>query len=316
MESFWKNKCVFVTGGSGFIGTHLVKRLLKLGAIVKVVDTKMPEISHKNLSFRRVDLTKGTIDLGNYDFCFHLAAKIGGVAYFHRHPASSIRNNALMTLNLWEAARRFDVKMVYVSSSMVFERSDTFPYKEEDLTSIPFPKTGYGFSKLMGEMVCKTYNEQYGVPYAIVRPFNCYGMGELPTDEPGIAHVIPDFIKKILSGQYPLEIIGDGNQTRCFTWVEDVANGMLLAAEHGEDDDFNIGSENEVKIIDLARMLWNLCGRKEEFEAKFLPGYKYDVRRRVPDSSKIKKLGWKETVTLEEGLKKVVEWFQTVEKKG
>ena len=309
--SFWKDRHVLVTGGSGFIGTHLVKRLLELGAVVKVIDIEPPQVEHERLFFYGMDLTRGISDLWNCELCFHLAARIGGVAYFHRYPATSLRDNTRMTLNLWEAARKYDAKMIYVSSSMVFERSDVFPYREEDLTRIPFPKTGYGFSKLVGEMVCRTYNEEYGVPYVIVRPFNCYGIGEMPADEPGVAHVIPDFIKKIMSGQYPMEIIGDGNQTRCFTWVEDVVNGMLLAAERAENDDFNIGSEREVKIIDLARMLWELCGRKEEFKAKFLPGYKYDVKRRVPDSSKIKKLGWRETVTLEEGLKKVVDWFKT-----
>ena len=229
--SFWKDRHVLVTGGSGFIGTHLVKRLLELGAVVKVIDIEPPQVEHERLFFYGMDLTRGISDLWNCELCFHLAARIGGVAYFHRYPASTLRDNTRMTLNLWEAARKCDAKMIYVSSSMVFERSDVFPYREEDLTRIPFPKTGYGFSKLMGEMVCRTYNEEYGVPYVIVRPFNCYGIGEMPADEPGVAHVIPDFIKKIMSGQYPMEIIGDGNQTRCFTWVEDVVSGMLLAAE-------------------------------------------------------------------------------------
>jgi len=321
--NFWRGKKVLVTGGAGFLGSHLVEKLLELRAIVIVVDnlskgsTKNIEkyFSSPNFKFLNKDITtrdsvKGL--LKDIDVCFHLAARIGGIGYFHRYPATILRDNTLMTINLWDEAvnANTDIKMVYISSSMVYERTNIFPTPESALERIPPPLTSYGFSKLVGEYIAKAYYEEFGIPYIIVRPFNIYGPGEEPGDYVGYAHVIPDLIKKILSGQYPLEILGTGDQTRCFTYVTDAVEGILLVTEQAVNDDFNVGSDEEVKIKDLARLLWRICGRKESFKIKCLPSFKYDVKRRVPDVTKVKKLGWSPKVKLEEGLKKVVEWYR------
>jgi len=177
----------------------------------------------------------------------------------------------------------------------------------------PPPLTGYGFSKVIGEYICKKYFEEFSIPYVIGRPFNVYGEGEVPEKEPGYSHVIPDMIEKILSGQYPLEILGDGSQTRSFTHVKDVASAFIFLAEHGENDHFNIGTGREINIIKLAEMLWEFCGKKEPIKFRYLPPVKYDVKRRVPDISKIKKLGWKPEISLEDGLKNMVKYFRKIE---
>lgn len=126
----------------------------------------------------------------------------------------------------------------------------------------------------------------------------------------GYAHVIPDLVRKTLSGQYPLEILGDGNQVRSYTYVDDVADGIIFAAANAENDDFNIGNGVETKVAELAEMIWTLCGRKEPLKLKHLPAFKYDVRKRVPDISKIRKLGWEPKLSLEQGLKITIEWLR------
>ena len=214
-----------------------------------------------------------------------------------------------MTLNLWDAARDSKTKMVYVSSSMVFESSTVFPSKEEYIKTSPPPFSSYGFSKLVGEYICKAYNEEFGVPYLIVRPFNAYGPGEVP-EEVGYAHVIPDIIKKIMSGQYPLEILGSGEQIRCYTYVTDLAKGIALAAENSVNDDFNVGSDKETTVKELAEILWKLCEKKDKIEFKSVHPFRDDVKRRVPDISKLKALGWKPEVSLEEGLKLTLDWIK------
>jgi nucleoside-diphosphate-sugar epimerase len=203
--------------------------------------------------------------------------------------------------------------MVYVSSSMVFESTDRFPSREVDLPKIPPPVSAYGFSKLSGEWYCRAFCEEYGLKYSICRPFNAYGVNEFPGEEVGYAHVIPDLIKKVLADQYPLELLGDGQQTRCFTHVKDLANGIItvLSAKEAENEDFNVGTDRETKMIDLARMIWRLSGQKKEFKVRCVPGYKHDIKRRVPDVSKMRRLlGWEAKIPLEEGLPEIIDWLR------
>lgn len=319
-HNFWEDKRVLVTGGAGFLGSYIVKKLLELKAKVIVVDDlskgsiKTLELSNPNLKFVNIDLTirdavKGL--LNDIDIVFHSAARVGGVGYLHKYPATILRDNLLMTINLWDEAIKAHVdKIIYFSSSMVYERTNIFPTPEDALMKTPPPITSYGFSKLAGEYIVKAYYEEYGIPYVIVRPFNVYGPGEVAGDYVGYARVIPDLIKKILDGQYPLEILGSGEQTRCFTYIEDAIDGILLVAERAKNDDFNVGTDEEIKIIDLAKLLWVICGRKEPFKVKHLPSLEYDVQRRVADITKIKRLGWRPKVKLEEGLLETCKWYR------
>jgi nucleoside-diphosphate-sugar epimerase len=315
----WKNKRILVTGGAGFIGSRVAVKLVERGASVRVVDdlskgeaANLAEVL-SGIEFIQDDLLDRETArqcLKGVDVCFHFAAKIGGIGFFHRYPATSIRDNTLMNLNLWDAAKEAGPKMVCVSSSMVFERTSVFPTPEIAVESSPPPLTGYGFSKLVAEYISRTYYEEFSVPYVIVRPFNAYGPGEMPGDYVGLAHVIPDLINKVLSGQYPLEILGSGKQLRSYTYVDDVAEGIIFVAERVEADDFNIGAGGETNVIELAKMIWNISGRKETIKFRHLPPLKYDVQRRVPDVSKVRGLGWQAKIPLEEGLRNTIQWFK------
>lgn len=312
-------KNILVTGGCGFIGSEVVKQLLKKGYKVRVADDlSKPESAIKEgYEFERVDLTDKVATekvFRGMDVCIHLAAKIGGIGYFHKYPATILSENNKLFSSVFEAAVKNKIqRVVYVSSSMVFESATRFPSKESDLLTVPPPVSAYGFSKLTGEWYCRAFNDEYNLPFTICRPFNAYGINEFPGEEVGYAHVIPDLVKKILQGQYPLEILGDGTQTRCFTHVSDVANGIVMAmeSEKAKNEDFNIGNEEEVKIIDLAKMIWDLCEVKKPFVYKFVKGFKYDIWRRVPDSVKAAKLfGWKSKVEFKDGLREVISWLK------
>jgi nucleoside-diphosphate-sugar epimerase len=200
--------------------------------------------------------------------------------------------------------------MVCFSSSMVFERTNIFPTPEAAVESSPPPVSGYGFSKLVSEYIARTYHEEFDVKYLIIRPFNAYGPGEMPGEYIGYAHVIPDLIKKTLSGQYPLEIFGSGLQTRSYTYVDDLVDAILFISERSENDDFNIGTGIESTVIELAKKIWHLCGKKDQLKFKHLPSLKYDVQRRMPDVSKVKNLGWIPKNSLDEGLKKTIDWYK------
>lgn len=316
-----KNIKVLVTGGAGFIGSGVVKQLLEKDYSVRVADdlSKKEAKVPKNCEFLRVDLTDKSSALKameGIDYCIHLAAKIGGIGYFHKYPATILSENNKMYSSVFEAAVKNKIKRIlYLSSSMVFESTKNFPSKEEDISKIPPPVSAYGFSKLVGEWYCKSFYDEYGLKYTIVRPFNAYGINERPEQEIGYAHVIPDLIKKIISGQYPLELLGNGKQIRCFTHVSDIASGIILALESpkAENEDFNIGSEKEIQMIDLAKLLWKKCNASQPFKVKYVPGFKYDIKLRVPSSKKARAiLGWKPQKELENELPEIITWIKAV----
>jgi UDP-glucose 4-epimerase len=315
---------ILVTGGAGFIGSAVARRLLEEGHPVRVVDdfskgkaANVPE----GIEQLRGDLTDPDVARAAFrdvEVCFHLAAKIGGIAYFHRYPADILDENNLMLSSIFRAALAVGTKVVYVSSSMVFERTSEFPTPEDAIDRSPSPFSAYGFSKLVGEWYARAFHEQHGLPYAIARPFNAYGPGELPEDEPGLAHVIPDLIRKILHGGPSIEIFGDGSQARSFTFVEDVADAIVTIGFHpnGEEEDFNIGTGVETSVRELLDMLLVLCGQvdREVVSRDPLP---VDVVRRVPDVTKIRtRLGWNARVPLEDGLRRTVDWYRAVAPSG
>jgi UDP-glucose 4-epimerase len=309
-------KPIVVTGGCGFIGSEVVRQLLAKEHRVRIVDN-LSKPSSKPIAgaeFVRGDLVEPAVAraaLVGARACINLAAKIGGIGYFHKLPATILSENNLIYSNTFEAAAAARLeRMIFVSSSMVFESATRFPSKEEDLRSIPPPFTAYGFSKLIGEWYCRAFWDQHRLPYTICRPFNAIGPEEEAGEEVGDAHVIPDLIKKVTSGQQPLELLGDGRQTRCFTNVRDIARGIVMAleSEAAVNEDFNLGTSNEITMLELARRIHAQCAPGQPFEVKHVPGFPSDIRRRVPDGSKAKRvLGWEPEIDIEAGLAECIE---------
>jgi len=197
---------------------------------------------------------------------------------------------------------------------MVFERATEYPTTEEYVRDTPIPDSAYGFSKLAGEFYVNALHEEFGVPFTICRPFNAYGPGEMPEDEPGIAHMVPDLIRKVLSGQKPLEIFGSGEQTRTITHIDDIADGVVTAMSHpgGENEDFNISASEEMTVAEIARVIWEECGLPPgEFELEHLPTFRVDVQRRWPSVEKARRvLGWEAQIGAREGIRQTIEWLR------
>jgi len=314
-------KKVLVTGGAGFIGSYVVQELLKKNYAVGIIDNLSKSITsyknEKNVTFFKVDLTnkeKAREVFEEFDECIHLAAKIGGIGYFHKYPATILSDNNKLYSTVFELAAEYKYKrLVYISSSMVFESATTFPSKEKDVFTTPPPISAYGFSKLIGEYYCKAFWDEYKLPYTIIRPFNAYGINELPTEEVGYSHVIPDLIRKVLLGQYPLEILGNGKQTRCFTHARDIARAIVMGLESKDaiNEDFNIGTHKETNILALAEKIYTLCKIDKPFKYKLVKSFPYDVKRRVPDVKKAKRiLGWQPEISLDESLPELIEWIK------
>jgi len=248
----------------------------------------------------------------------HLAAIVGGIANFHRLPHTLTEVNNALYNAVVRAALDHDVeRFAYVSSSMVFERATEFPTTEAHLPDCPVPLSAYGFSKLTGEVYCRAAHSEHGLPYTICRPFNAYGPGEMPDEEPGIAHAVPDLIRKALAGQRPLQIFGSGEQTRTLTHVDDIADGIVTAMSSpaGLGQDFNISAGEELTVAEIARIVWEACGlQPDAFELEHLPSFTVDVQRRWPSVAKARELlGWKARVDVRDGIGQTVEWLREQE---
>ena len=314
-----------VTGGAGFIGSEIVRQLLNKGYYVRVADnlSKKDSMPDPRAQFVKVDLTNPQDSkkvFKGIDICINAAAKIGGIGYFHKYPATILSENNKIYSTTFEAAVAENIsRMVYISSSMVFESAKKFPSFEGDVKEIPPPVSAYGFSKLSGEWYCHSFWDQYKLPFSICRPFNAYGINEFPEREAGYAHVIPDLIRKIIIGQYPLELLGTGQQSRCFTHVSDIASAIVAISlnANGRNQDFNIGSDQEIKMVDLARTIWYIMEVRKPFKVKFVKGFEFDIKRRVPDVQKIKKLiNWEPEIKFENGLREIVAWLKDQKRQG
>ena len=314
---------VLVTGGAGTIGAAVVRRLLADASFeVRVSDQReAPQWMREGCEIHTGDLRDANQAGRSTSGCshvIHLAAIVGGIANFHKlpHTLTEVNNalyNAVVRAALDHAVERF----VYVSSSMVFERAEQFPTSEDHLPDCPAPLSAYGFSKLTGEVYCRAAHAEHGLPFTICRPFNAYGPGELPDEEPGIAHAVPDLIRKSLSGRAPVQIFGSGEQTRTLTHVDDIADGIAtaMASPAALNEDFNISASRELKVAEIARIVWEACGNDPAaFELERLPSFEVDVQRRWPSVEKAKRLlGWEARIGVERGIAQTVAWLREQE---
>jgi nucleoside-diphosphate-sugar epimerase len=313
---------VLVTGGAGTIGGAVVRRLLADPAWdVRVADQReAPEWMRQSCEVVTADLRDPAAAARATAGCarvIHLAAIVGGIGNFHRLPYTLLEMNTGLYNGVFRGALEGGVeRLVYVSSSMVFERATEFPTSEEHIAHTPIPQSAYGFSKLAGEVYCRALHDEFDVPFTICRPFNAYGPGEMPDDEPGIAHLVPDLIKKVLAGQRPLQIFGSGRQTRTITHIDDIADGLVTAMAHpaAENEDFNISAANELTVAEIARIVWEACGEPaDEFELEHLPSFRVDVQRRWPSVEKAERLlGWRARIEPREGIESTAEWLRGV----
>ena len=321
MSDFWKNKKVLVTGGGGFIGSHLCEELLNSGAFVTSGDIKeghLKESEYKNkIKFLKMDflnLNDCVKKIKNFDVVMHLAAKVGGINYNIKNSADIFVDNLLISSNIIKAITLNNIKDVLLTSSAcVYPADASIPTKEEEGFKGNPEKTneGYGWAKRMLEIAGKQIFNQYKINVAIVRPYNAYG----PRDKFDIenAHVIAALINKVFNNKDgKIEVWGSGEQTRTFLYVKDIVKAMMLAMEKfAVAEPVNLGSDEEVKIKDLVQMIIELSGRKVEivFNKNVPEGYK----RRLADTSLAReKLGFVAQWKLKDGLKETVEYYKKI----
>ena len=309
-------KKVLVTGGAGFIGSHLVDALITEAGHVRVFDNlsngKKENFHHHNGSnlfeFMLGDVTDPcgvSKAMAGIDVVFHLATL--GVRHSIKHPFENHRVNAEGTLLVLREAYKADVKkFVYCSSSEVYGTAEYVPMPENHPT---YPCTVYGASKLAGEAYTRAYYKTYGLNTIIIRPFNTYGPRSHHEGDAG--EMIPKSIVRSLAGK-PILIFGDGSQTRDFTFVEDIASGLIAASKCDVlvGETLNIGSNFEISMRDIAEIIKKKIGYSLKVEfTRERPG---DVLRLYADSSRFCKItNWKPKIALEEGLAKTIDWFKS-----
>ncbi len=305
-------KKAIVIGGAGFIGSNLVALLLKKGWNVHVVDDfSVGKISNLPKNNRKLKISKTDIrnqklmikKIKNADIVFHLAVK--GVRESINDPWSVHEVNVRGTLNVLDAALKNNIKkFVYVSSSEIYGTGYKVPMKENHPLN---PTTIYGASKLAGEYYTLAYLRTYRLPVVIVRPFNTYGYNE--HFEGPYGEVIPRFVVRSLNN-LPLEIFGNGKQTRDFTFVTDTARGILAVGLKGKIGQiYNIARGQEVSINNLSELI--LKTLKIKGTIKYLPSRPGDVLRLYADSKKAEKeLGFKTKVGIKKGLELYEKWFK------
>jgi UDP-glucose 4-epimerase len=311
---------VLVTGGAGTIGSAVVRYLLRDPDFeVRVSDQRpAPDWMRQGCEVHRGDLRdpeQARAAITGCSHVIHLAAIVGGIANFHKLPFTLSEVNHALYNAVFRAALDVGVdRFTYVSSSMVFERAEQFPTTEAYLPDCPAPRSAYGWSKLAGEVYCRAAHDEHGLPFTICRPFNAYGPGELPEDEPGIAHAVPDLLRKSLARTKPLPIFGSGEQTRTLTYVDDIADGIVtaMAARAGLNEDFNISGSEELTVAQIARICWEIAGNDvADFELQHLPSFEVDVQRRWPSVEKAERLlGWRARTGVKDGVARTAAWLR------
>jgi UDP-glucose 4-epimerase len=300
-----KNNDVLVTGGAGFIGFHLCKEILKLGANVFIYDDlstgtmkNVKDLSSKRVKFYKVDvrhLEKSETEIKDCKTIFHLAAQCN-VAYSMKNPVKDFEINALGTLKILEKARKTDARVIFASTSAVYGNPRITPTSEDHALK---PISFYGLSKVAGEEECLFYNETYGLPVVILRFFNIYG--------PRGHGVAADFLDGLRKNPSELRILGTGNQSRDFIYISDVVEVLILSAQSKKaiGQAYNIGSGTNISVRRLADIMIELIGLKGITRVYCTGGeaWEGDMIMNYANISKIKKdLEWKPKVQLRDGL--------------
>ena len=336
---------VLVSGSAGFIGGYVVEELLRQGYAVTGIDnfSKYGRTSKSYDGHPRYTLAEGdardvglmTSLLADCDHFIAGAAMIGGISYFHTYPYDLLATNERVIAASCDAAIKAHQegklrKVTYLSSSMVFESTDDWPSHEGQEREIPPPLSSYGFQKLAVEYFARAAWDQYRLPYTIVRPFNCVGIGESRAlgDEEilsgniklAMSHVVPDLVQKVLKGQDPLRIMGSGDQVRHYTYGGDLAQGIVTAMGHPEahNEDFNLSTAESTTVLELAASIWlHIKGQDAPLKIAHDDPYIYDVQRRIPSVEKAKRiLGFEATTTLEQMLDEVIPWIANAVERG
>jgi GDP-L-fucose synthase len=323
--AYWDKKKVLVTGGGGFIGSHVVELLLRSGKGVTVTVADRPSPAKKrnlkavwkDISFKKAELSdpRAAVKLcRGQDVVLNLAASVGGVGWNSAHSASLFRDNVAIGVNVLEAARRADVgRFLVVSSACVYPRDCAIPTPEsEGFRGEPEKSNeGYGWAKRMSEYAGRAYAAEFGMEVAIARPYNAYG----PRDhfDAERSHVIAALVKRVCDGEDPVRVWGDGSVTRSFLYVEDFARGLLEVAEkHPKADPLNIGADEEISMRELAGLIVRLSGSRAKLA--FDPSKPSGQPRRRCDTSKARRtIGFEARVSLTEGLARTIEWYRAHE---
>jgi UDP-glucose 4-epimerase len=328
---------VCITGSAGFIMGYLVEELLQAGHDVVGVDdfSKYGAVARSFDRNPRYEFIRGDAKdaellgraIEECDFLVAGAAKIGGISYFHEYAYDLLAENERIMAATFDAAIRARregslQRIIVVSSSMVFESAATFPTPEGAQLTSPPPKSTYGFQKLACEYFAQGAWEQYRLPFTIVRPFNCVGIGESRAlNAPSIlsgnvklamSHVVPDLVLKTLQGQDPLHLLGSGNQVRHYTYGGDVARGIRLAMESPRalNEDFNISTARSTTVLELAELIWRKVRRAEKLRYVCDPPFPHDVQMRVPDVRKAREiLQFEASTELATVLDEVIPWI-------
>ncbi|HLB44590.1 MAG TPA: NAD-dependent epimerase/dehydratase family protein [Candidatus Limnocylindrales bacterium] len=329
---------ILVTGAAGFICGYLIEELLAAGHSVVGLDnfSKYGRVtraydSHPDYRFVEGDAKDAALltDLAaDCDQVVAAAAMIGGISYFHEFAYDLLAENERILAATFDAAIAAHragrlARIVVMSSSMVFESTEIFPTPEGAQLTSPPPRSTYGFQKLASEYFARGAHEQYGLPFTILRPFNCVGIGERRALRDAdvtsgnvklaLSHVVPDLVVKVLKGQDPLHILGSGDQVRHYTYGGDLAHGIRLAIESGaaRNEDFNLSTAQSTTVRELATLIWRKINGDRPLRIVNDPPYEHDVQRRVPDVRKAREvLGFSADTSLSAMLDEVIPWIR------
>ena len=336
---------VLVSGSAGFIGGYVCEELLRRGYAVVGVDNfskygKVKKSYDDHPNYRLVEGDARDVELmtGLLSDCDHViagAAMIGGISYFHTYAYDLLAANERIIASSCDAAIKANRdgrlrKMTYLSSSMVFESATEWPSPEGQQREIPPPLSSYGFQKLAVEYFAQAAWDQYQLPFTILRPFNCVGIGESRAlgDEEilsgnvrlAMSHVVPDLVQKVLKGQDPLHILGSGDQVRHYTYGGDLAAGIVTAMEHPDarNEDFNLSTAESTSVLQLAEVIWRkIKGGGVPLRIVNDDPFTYDVQKRVPDVEKAKRiLGYEATTSMDQMLDEVIPWITSAVEAG